>query len=200
MQHFDTLKGGRGKENPWSMYFLKSPSLNSQSPLRGFTMLAGQALRGPSSHDGRLHIKRFTSFAATDKQEPIASPSSDTTVLEDTERSAADSSTSGCSYSTHRGVGKPGFISFHGGSSQKVAVESVPHPGKEASRLVWFVGPTILVAFLVLPSLYLRKVLAAVFEDSLLTGILSVIVQEYVLSILEFMSAMLIVSFILLVP
>jgi hypothetical protein len=56
------------------------------------------------------------------------------------------------------------------------------------------------VAFLVLPSLYLRKVLAAVFEDSLLTGILSVIIQEYVLSILESISAMLIVSFILLVP
>jgi hypothetical protein len=149
-------------------------------------MLAGQVLRSTSSHDGRLHIKRFISFAATEKQEPIASPSSDTTVLEDTVSSTAGSSTSGCSYSSERGVGKSGFISFHGGSSQAVTVESVPHPGKEASRLVWFVGPTILVAFLVLPSLYLRKVLSAVFEDSLLTGTFSVIIQECVFSILDY--------------
>ncbi|KAM0906750.1 hypothetical protein ACQ4PT_016559 [Festuca glaucescens] len=148
------------------------------SRMQHLDTLKGQALGSSSNHDGRLHIKWFTSFAATDKQEPIASPSSDTTVLEDTERSTADSSISGCSYSNDRGVGKPGFISFHGGSSQTITVESVPHPGKEASRLVWFVGPTILVAFLVLPSLYLRKVLSAVFEDSLLTDFLILFFTE----------------------
>jgi hypothetical protein len=60
----------------------------------------------------------------------------------------------------------------------------VPHPGKEASRLVWFVGPTILVSFLVLPSLYLRKVLSAVFEDSLLTGMLSLIFGLQIMDVL----------------
>lgn len=159
-------------------------------------MLTEQVLRSSSNHGG--HIKRIVSCTARDKQEPIASLASDTPVLEDTKSNTADSSASLCSYFTERSVGKPGFISFHGGSSQTISVESVPHPGKEASRLVWFVGPTILVAFLVLPSLYLRKVLSAVFEDSLLTGILSVIIQKFVLFILHYgVSTTPILSFIL---
>ncbi|KAG8055716.1 hypothetical protein GUJ93_ZPchr0001g32247 [Zizania palustris] len=132
--------------------------------------LKGRVLRRYGNHDGTFHIKRITSFAATDKQEPIASPSTDVLLVEETESSTGDSTASGSfSYFTKRGIGKPGFISFQGGSYHMKSVESVPHPGKEASRLVWFVGPTILVAFLVLPSLYLRKLLSAVFEDSLLT-------------------------------
>ena len=146
-------------------------------------MLTEQVLRSSGNHDG--HIKRIVSCTASDKQEPIASLTSDTPVLEDTNSNTADSSASLGSDFTERSAGKPGFISFHGGSSQTLSVESVPHPGKEASRLVWFVGPTILVAFLVLPSLYLRRVLSAVFEDSLLTGILSVIIQKFVLFILN---------------
>ncbi|KQK09379.1 uncharacterized protein LOC100845684 isoform X2 [Brachypodium distachyon] len=140
--------------------------------------MKGLILRGFSNRDRRLHIKRVISFTATDKQEPIASPTSDTPLLEDAESSTADSTKSDGSYFSERGVGKSGFISFHGGSSQTISVESVPHPGKEASRLVWFVGPTILVAFLVLPSLYLRKVLSAVFEDSLLTDFLILFFTE----------------------
>lgn len=150
----------------------------NESRMQYLDTLKGQVLRSSSNHDGRLHIKRIICFAAADKQEPIASPTSDMTVLQNTESSNADSSTSGCSFSNERGVGKSGFISFHGGGSQTIAVESVPHPGKEASRLVWFVGPTILVAFLVLPSLYLRKVLSAVFEDSLLTDFLILFFTE----------------------
>ncbi|CAL4954910.1 unnamed protein product [Urochloa decumbens] len=132
--------------------------------------LKGQVLSSVGNHDGSLHIKRLMCFAATDKQEPVVSLASDTPVLQHseggTEMAPASESTS---YFTGRGAGKPGFISFQGSSFQKTTVESVPHPGKEASRLVWFIGPTILVSFLVLPSLYLRKLLSAVFEDSLLT-------------------------------
>ncbi|KAL5222522.1 hypothetical protein ABZP36_027235 [Zizania latifolia] len=140
--------------------------------------LKGHVLRSYGNHDGRFYIKRITSFAATNKQEPIASPSTDASLVEETESSTGDSTVSGSSYFTDRGVGKPGFISFQGGSYRMRSVESVPHPGKEASRLVWFVGPTILVAFLVLPSLYLRRVLSAVFEDSLLTDFLILFFTE----------------------
>lgn len=111
-----------------------------------------------------------------DKQEPVIS---EAPVYDDTSSGTQDAPVSdSSSYSTDLGGGKPGFISFQGGSYQNKTVESVPHPGKEASRLVWFVGPTILVLFLVLPSLYLRKVLSAVFEDSLLTGMLPLIVEQ----------------------
>ena len=140
--------------------------------------LTGQVLSRAANHDGRFCLKPPICFAATDKQEPVVSVTSDTPVSQETESGVklAPASASS-SYFTGRGAGKPGFISFQGSSFQKTTVESVPHPGKEASRLVWFIGPTILVSFLVLPSLYLRKVLSAVFEDSLLTGMLSLIVS-----------------------
>ncbi|GJM93417.1 hypothetical protein PR202_ga09971 [Eleusine coracana subsp. coracana] len=126
----------------------------------------GEVLRSIGNHDGRSHINRIMSLASMDKQEAVVS---ETPVLDSTSASTQDTPVSDNSYSTDIGAGKPGFISFRGGSYQNKPVESVPHPGKEAYRLVWFVGPTILVSFLVLPSLYLRKVLSAVFEDSLLT-------------------------------
>ena len=138
--------------------------------------LAGQVLSTIGDHDGRFHIERTICFTATDKREPVVSLTSDMPVLQETESGTKVTPASENSYFAGRGAGKPGFISFHGSSFQKTTVESVPHPGKEASRLVWFIGPTILVSFLVLPSLYLRKVLSAVFEDSLLTGMLSFIV------------------------
>ncbi|TVT98929.1 hypothetical protein EJB05_55742, partial [Eragrostis curvula] len=136
----------------------------------------GEVLRSIGNHDGWFHTNRIISMASTDKQEPVVSQ---TPVLEDTSSSTQDAPVSDSSSdSTDMGGGKPGFISFRGGSHQNKAVESVPHPGKEASRLVWFVGPTILVSFLVLPSLYLRKVLSAVFEDSLLTDFLILFFTE----------------------
>ncbi|XP_062206628.1 uncharacterized protein LOC133908567 [Phragmites australis] len=139
----------------------------------------GQVFSSTGNHDGRFHIKRIISFAAMDKQEPIVSPTSDMPVLEGTESRTEDAPASdSSSYFTDKGAGKPGFISFQGSNYQRTTVESVPHPGKEASRLVWFVGPTILVSFLVLPSLYLRKVLSAVFEDSLLTDFLILFFTE----------------------
>ncbi|KAG8077678.1 hypothetical protein GUJ93_ZPchr0007g3640 [Zizania palustris] len=140
--------------------------------------LKGHVLRSYGNHDGRFYIMRITSLAATDKQEPIASPSTDASLVEETESSTGDSPASDSSYFTDQSVGKPGFISFQGSNYRMRSVESVPHPGKEASRLVWFVGPTILVAFLVLPSLYLRRVLSAVFEDSLLTDFLILFFTE----------------------
>jgi hypothetical protein len=74
---------------------------------------------------------------------------------------------------TKRTEGKPGFISFHG-TPYKIkedvnGIEPVPTNGK-LHDIVWFLGPTVLVSFLVWPSLFLRKILSLVFEDSLLTG------------------------------
>ena len=51
----------------------------------------------------------------------------------------ASSISATCSYFSGRVVGKSGFILFHGSSYQTISVESVAHPKKEASRLVWFV-------------------------------------------------------------
>lgn len=69
-----------------------------------------------------------------------------------------------------RSEGKPGFVSFYAAKYRK-ATETIPAVSqKESSNLGWFIGPAVLVASLVLPSLYLRKILSLIFEDSLLTG------------------------------
>lgn len=74
---------------------------------------------------------------------------------------------------TAKSEGKPGFISFHGlpykKSEEANGYEHVS-TNEKVHDVIWFVGPTVLVSFLVLPSLYLRKILSLVFEDSLLTG------------------------------
>lgn len=148
------------------------------STMQHFGTLKAQVFSSTGDHDGRFHIKRTICFAATDKQEPVVSRSSDMPVLHEAESGTKVTPASENSYFAGRGAGKPGFISFQESTFRKSTVESVPHPGKEASRLVWFIGPTILVSFLVLPSLYLRKVLSAVFEDSLLTDFLILFFTE----------------------
>ncbi|KAK8938258.1 hypothetical protein KSP40_PGU003520 [Platanthera guangdongensis] len=75
-------------------------------------------------------------------------------------------------------AGKPGFISFYGLPYERRKGTPVPNPSKGKTRLFWFIGPTVLVAFLVLPSLYLRQILSTVFEDSLLTDFLILFFTE----------------------
>lgn len=71
-------------------------------------------------------------------------------------------------------VGKPGFVSFYRrpyrAEIEEPIVSGVVSPKKSQNNLLWFVGPAVLVASFVFPSLYIRRLLSAVFEDSLLTG------------------------------
>lgn len=84
---------------------------------------------------------------------------------------AEDCTTSNSSFlPSERTAGKPGFISFHGLPYQRRDESFETSPRKEIPKVFWFIGPTVLVSFLVFPSLYLRRLFSAVFEDSLLTG------------------------------
>lgn len=65
--------------------------------------------------------------------------------------------------------GRPGLISFY--NRPYKAEDEVPVSGPQRNNnLLWFIGPAVLVASFVFPSLYLRRILSTVFEDSLLTG------------------------------
>ncbi|CAN6453214.1 unnamed protein product [Victoria cruziana] len=77
-----------------------------------------------------------------------------------------------------RHEGKPGFISFHGFSSGSEEEATVSAAEKESLPFFWFVGPAVLVAALVLPSLYLRRIISTIFEDSLLTDFLILFFTE----------------------
>ncbi|RZC79678.1 hypothetical protein C5167_042254 [Papaver somniferum] len=76
--------------------------------------------------------------------------------------------------------GKPGFISFSGRPRLNKEVEIVvePPPIKRRLNLLSFICPTILVASFIVPSLYLRRILSSIFEDSLLTDFLILFFTE----------------------
>lgn len=66
--------------------------------------------------------------------------------------------------------GKPGLVSFYNRPYKRDVEISKPDVQRRHSSLVWLVGPAVLVASFIFPSLYLRKIISMVFEDSLLTG------------------------------
>ena len=66
--------------------------------------------------------------------------------------------------------GKPGLISFYNRPYKMVDEVIVSNVQRNPNSLLWFIGPAALVASFIFPSLYLRKILSSVFEDSLVTG------------------------------
>ncbi|WOL18429.1 hypothetical protein Cni_G27224 [Canna indica] len=85
---------------------------------------------------------------------------------------------SSSSYFTARNGGKPGFISFHGYHYLRRNEDGYTPPKETSYKKIYFAGPIVLVAFLVFPSLYLRKILSTFFEDSLLTDFLILFFTE----------------------
>ncbi|CAK9330223.1 unnamed protein product [Citrullus colocynthis] len=73
--------------------------------------------------------------------------------------------------------GRPGFISFYNHSKEgnRIPLSSVQ---SNQYKFLWFVGPAVLVASFIFPSLYLRKLLSNIFEDSLLTDFLILFFTE----------------------
>ncbi|KAK4756275.1 hypothetical protein SAY87_006402 [Trapa incisa] len=72
--------------------------------------------------------------------------------------------------------GRPGFVSFYNHPHRRE--NEVPYPQKNQNNLQWILGPTVLVTSFILPSLYLRRILSIVFEDSLLTDFLILFFTE----------------------
>ncbi|KAG6633147.1 uncharacterized protein LOC122289729 [Carya illinoinensis] len=92
---------------------------------------------------------------------------------------AEDVSPASSSYIHFEGTdGKPGLLSFYNRpykGEDKVLISS---PQKSQNNLFWFIGPSVLVASFIFPSLYLRRILSTVFEDSLLTDFLILFFTE----------------------
>lgn len=109
--------------------------------------------------------------AAPEGQESYSETELDDLELEQQQPSAEDATSSDISYQhIERAGGKPGFISFYGHSNRSEDQILVSGPEKNKNYLLWFIGPTVLVASVFFPSLYFRRMLSTIFEDSLLTG------------------------------
>ncbi|KAF5732163.1 hypothetical protein HS088_TW18G00853 [Tripterygium wilfordii] len=90
----------------------------------------------------------------------------------------ANPPSSGSLIQVERTDGKPGLISFYNrpyGRNIEI-ISSDTQRGQ--SSLLWFIAPSVLVASFIFPSLYLRKILSTVFEDSLLTDFLILFFTE----------------------
>ncbi|KAK8499552.1 hypothetical protein V6N12_018937 [Hibiscus sabdariffa] len=83
--------------------------------------------------------------------------------------------------------GRPGFISFYN-RPYKREDEVISNVQRNQNSLLWFIGPAVLVASFILPSLYLRKILSTIFEDSLLTGECNAMYGEWGLPFLLFLA------------
>lgn len=66
--------------------------------------------------------------------------------------------------------GKPGLVSFYNRPHGRDTEFFLSNSEKSQNSILWFMGPAVLVASFIFPSLYLRKLLSIIFEDSLLTG------------------------------
>ncbi|XP_010550683.1 PREDICTED: uncharacterized protein LOC104821479 isoform X2 [Tarenaya hassleriana] len=86
----------------------------------------------------------------------------------------------GTSSSVHfkRYNGKPGFVSFYNPLSKAEDVVVASEVQSKRGRVLWFIGPAVLVASFIFPPIYLRRIISAVFEDSLLTDFLILFFTE----------------------
>uniref|UniRef100_A0A1J3K5B0 Transmembrane protein n=1 Tax=Noccaea caerulescens TaxID=107243 RepID=A0A1J3K5B0_NOCCA len=75
--------------------------------------------------------------------------------------------------------GKSGFVSFYNPQNKTEDIVVVPPEAQSTmGRLLWLIGPAVLVSSFILPPLYLRRIVSAVFEDSLLTDFLILFFTE----------------------
>lgn len=110
-------------------------------------------------------------FAASEDQSPSDELESDSSEQEEYYPNAEDIPPGSITYFHSKGTGgKPGLISFYNRPYKRVDEEVISGPPRNQNSVLWFIGPSILVASFIFPSLYLRRILSTVFEDSLLTG------------------------------
>lgn len=120
---------------------------------------------------GKFSRRQHIIFAASQDQPQYSEHTPDASEQEDDHPSAEALPTTSSSINHFPGAdGKPGLISFYNRPYKMVDEVIISNVQRNPNSLLWFIGPAALVASFIFPSLYLRKILSAVFEDSLLTG------------------------------
>lgn len=128
---------------------------------------------------GKFPRRQHIIFAASQDQSQYSEIKPDASEEEDDHPTAEALPTTSSSINHFPGTdGKPGLISFYNRPYKMVDEVIISNVQRNPSSLLWFVGPAVLVASFIFPSLYLRKILSAVFEDSLLTDFLILFFTE----------------------
>ncbi|CAN1774634.1 hypothetical protein LINPERHAP1_LOCUS13037 [Linum perenne] len=130
--------------------------------------------------DRKLHMKQNWSFATPPEQSQYSELDPDLLEQEDSPPNPESISTLSSSFSDAQGAsGKPGLVSFYSHPYKTEDKDAAAYPVQnKRSSLLWFLGPAVLVASFIFPSIYLRKILSMIFEDSLLTDFLILFFTE----------------------
>ncbi|KAI4365928.1 hypothetical protein MLD38_021865 [Melastoma candidum] len=75
-------------------------------------------------------------------------------------------------------AGRPGVLSFYNRPYKQENDMVATSPPRTKKTLGWILGPAVLVVSFIFPSLYLRRMLSFIFEDSLLTDFLILFFTE----------------------
>ncbi|KAH7550488.1 hypothetical protein JRO89_XS13G0201300 [Xanthoceras sorbifolium] len=120
---------------------------------------------------GRFPKRQNVFFAVSQDQSQFIELKPDASEQVSQHPNSEDNSSGGSSTIHYEGTdGKPGFISFYNRPYKRDDETSITKVRRRQSSLVWFAGPAVLVTSFIFPSLYLRRILSTVFEDSLLTA------------------------------
>ncbi|THG15376.1 uncharacterized protein LOC114270417 [Camellia sinensis] len=138
-----------------------------------------QFIHGIKKVKDRFPKRRYILFSASEDQLPCTELKPDATEQEKDQPLAEDVfPVNSLSFHSEGTGGRPGLISFYNRSYQREEEIHISSPRGNQNDLLWFVGPAVLVASFVFPSLYLRRILSAIFEDSLLTDFLILFFTE----------------------
>ncbi|XP_019432285.1 PREDICTED: uncharacterized protein LOC109339326 [Lupinus angustifolius] len=136
-------------------------------------------IRGIPKLAGRFQKRHDVLFVVSEDQSQFSEVQVAASVPENDNASAeVISPASNSSFHLSGSDGKPGLISFYNHPYGRDREILVSNSKRNQNSILWFVGPTVLVASFIFPSLYLRKVLSIIFEDSLLADFLILFFTE----------------------
>ncbi|XP_031287793.1 uncharacterized protein LOC116146515 isoform X2 [Pistacia vera] len=119
---------------------------------------------------GRFQKRQKVQCAISEDQSQYIELKPDSAEQVNQHLDSEDISLAGSSSIYHEGAnGRPGLISFYNRPYKIEDEINTSDLQRSPSSLLWLVGPAVLVASFIFPSLYLRRIISTVFEDSLLT-------------------------------
>ncbi|KAJ0047737.1 hypothetical protein Pint_15490 [Pistacia integerrima] len=120
---------------------------------------------------GRFQKRQKVQCAISEDQSQYIELKPDSAEQVNQHLDSEDISLAGSSSIYHEGAnGRPGLISFYNRPYKIEDEINTSDLQRSPSSLLWLVAPAVLVASFIFPSLYLRRIISTVFEDSLLTG------------------------------
>uniref|UniRef100_A0A5B7BXS5 Uncharacterized protein n=1 Tax=Davidia involucrata TaxID=16924 RepID=A0A5B7BXS5_DAVIN len=168
----------RSSQMSLSRGLFDSQQFNAEQ-LRNAKAKSCEFVRGMLNIKERFPERRYILFATSEDQLPYNELKLDASEQEKHPPLTEDISSVNSSYVHIEGTGgKPGLISFYNRPYKREDESLISSSGRSQNNLLWFVGPAILVASFIFPSLYLRRILSTIFEDSLLTDFLILFFTE----------------------